>query len=334
MAGLDILGGIGKGVMMGDQFVQNRDWNAARLESVKDDMAWQREQRRLQTEERERLNQLEQIQRDFYADESLAGMSEYDKAKMLAGVMDPLLTAQERQAITGTNENLRQMGFRQALVEAATNGNVAKVDAFVKDRFPGSEVYMGKDGQFVINIAGQGTQVIDQKALLQLLAADDVKAEREAIEFQNKQDKTRSETAENNSKASLNYGRLDIELPANAAERYAGAVNKREQGKSEPSKREKNIQDAGYANARANSTRLDSVDPSRRWRPETRNPSGNGLENLFAQQQNKTPSPAQPPSGVYPKSTPVDHGQASGSGQSSDMEFDYDEKNKKFIARR
>jgi len=332
---------------MGDRFVQNRDMDAAKLESLKEDAAWQREQRRLQTEEKQRLDAMNAADRDFDANEEYKNLPFYERERKRMQILFPHMNVEQRQAARTSNEKMRQAGVRDSLVTAVTTGNVAGLDKHFKEYFgPESEVYLGKDNQFVVNIAGQGTQVIDKNAVAQLLAAGDAAEEFELLEKQTKLRETESNIAKNNAMAGYyQRGRtggggggkkgLSPEERAGWTRNLAYMRQQVQEGYITPEAYATYEREAANRGVFLN-------DPMFYWKnmkrpPKAGDSSNNGLASLIAN------DPERPP--IIPHSINLPQGLGDlGTDprkvinqvvQPSDIqEFDYDEKNRKFKIRR
>lgn len=236
MAGLDVLGGIGKGLMQGSQFIhqarqsqQQQDLNNAKLSLLQEEADWKRQERESATNERQRLAELDQLSVQTWQEmgpdaDPLQVSSEVFKRTLASGKarrseIEPLLASVKELRQRGVTQALR-LGDPGKLGEALSSSFGQRVSIQPtkgKDEF-------GRDSQ-LFAVMGEDGQPIKTFTMMQLgsiLGADDILADQER---QLKMEETRSKAVENQAQAGA--------AKASAAASYANAGKYNEQTRGE-----------------------------------------------------------------------------------------------------
>ncbi|WP_159051682.1 hypothetical protein [Thauera aromatica] len=212
MSGLNLLGGIGQGLMAGAQFQQQKNaqdmqlrQNQARLSMLQQDQDWQRQDRDTKQAERKRLSELDQIASTTWSEmgadaDPLQVSSEIFKRSVKTGKAK----REELEPLLKNVKELRQRGVTAAL----RMGDAGKLGDALSQSFgrrvtvqptQGADEF-GRPSQLFAVVGEDGTPVrsFTMMQLGSILGADDILADQER---QLKMEELRSKAIENEAQA-------------------------------------------------------------------------------------------------------------------------------------
>lgn len=212
MSGLNLLGGIGKGLMTGSQFIQQKNaqdmqlqQNQARLGMLQEDMNWQRQDRAEKQAEKTRLAELDQIAASTWSEmgpeaDPLQVSSEIFKRSVTSGKakraeIEPLLKSVKELRQRGVTAALR-MGDAGKLGDALSQSFGRRVSV---QPTQGADEF-GRPSQLFTVMGEDGTPLrsFTMMQLGSILGADDILADQER---QLKLEELRSKSVENEAQA-------------------------------------------------------------------------------------------------------------------------------------
>lgn len=184
MSGLDILGGIGAGIMKGQEMVQRHQTHTQKLregelnmEAQRQAMEFQAREKARQEAEREREKQINAAYQNIYARTDLG---DHEKHTEFARTALPLMTREQHQQILDSGDALYQTFGKDAIHRAGV-GDLSLVQKLVNQKMPGATVSM--QGKSLLFSAPDGrTQHVDMEGISQLLGMRDVIREQQAQE--------------------------------------------------------------------------------------------------------------------------------------------------------
>lgn len=184
MSGLDILGGIGAGIMKGQEMVQRNQTHAQKLkegelgmDAQRQSMEFQAREKARQEAERERESQINTAYQNIY---SRSDLDDYQKHTEFARTALPLMTREQHQQILDSGDALYQTFGKDAINRAGV-GDLSLVQKLVNKKMPGAKVSM--KGKTLLFSAPDGrSQQVDMGGISQLLGMRDVLKEQQAQE--------------------------------------------------------------------------------------------------------------------------------------------------------
>lgn len=238
MSALSILGGIGKGVMMGQQETDRRNMaesairsqesnnaiNAERLSLAKEEAAARREEREYQKATRARLAAEQQAYRDIY---SRTDMNDLQKSEEYAKYVAQNGTPEEHQ-VALKNYDALYARFGSDAIGAARMGDFSKVQSILEKQAPGSRVL--QSGSDVVFMKPDGSkQKIDMEGLAQFLSlGDELKRMQAAREAEAKIGKLGAEAQQARAAAGASSAHAGLYAAQAQGERDQNAVPVRE----------------------------------------------------------------------------------------------------------
>lgn len=180
MAGLDIIGGIGKGLMQGSQFVQQQRqaeqanrFNEARLGVMNEQMAQQKA-------ERERVKNLTGVYQK-YGDKDWSDPATFDAMTREAL---PHMTPQELSAVQQQSAALRKIAGADAVNRFAYAGDLSGFQKAIDKRMPGAKLANEGGMLTITNPDGTKQNFTDAKGLAAMVGMTDALERLQAIDAQ------------------------------------------------------------------------------------------------------------------------------------------------------
>jgi hypothetical protein len=166
MSGLDILGGIGAGLMKGQQFVEQRDRNQATLSLLQDEAKRKQQDWQNKENERLRLAEIDRIYGEVYARDDL---DDYGKAVEYGKLAGPRLTKAELELAMKTRQQAYNVLGKDAVNEWALTGKLDKSNRALDATRPGEKL-VDENGMLMhYDANGQATPIIKKEHFYQIL---------------------------------------------------------------------------------------------------------------------------------------------------------------------
>jgi hypothetical protein len=178
MSGLDVLGGVGAGLMKGQKFVAERNENQARLGILQDEAKRKQQDWQRQEDERLRLENINRIHREVDADKSFT--NDWDRSLARMERSRQYYTAPEIQLARENSEKAYNLFGEQAINAYTANGDIAGLQKILDVKQPGFRLSIQDGKLFIVAPDGQARLIGGRKELGEMFAlANVVKREEE-----------------------------------------------------------------------------------------------------------------------------------------------------------
>lgn len=125
MSGLALLGGVGKGLLAGSQFVQNKNQQDARLGMLQEQHQASMDDRKREGEERERSDMFGRLQMNIRSQYSDRPREEQEAMIVEQGLKAGIMKPAEYEQAMQTKAKLDKLGLTEELKKAYTTGDVS-----------------------------------------------------------------------------------------------------------------------------------------------------------------------------------------------------------------
>lgn len=172
MSGLNLLGGIGKGLMAGSQFIQQKNaqdmqlqQNQARLGMLQEDMEWQRQDRAAKQADKKRAEGALAVERKW-ANEDLADPEKFDA---YTREMLPFASAEDLKNVRQQSATLRKAVGDQAVDRFLYGGDLGGFQDALSRYSPGAQLSADKGMLKITTPDGKTQDFADARGLATML---------------------------------------------------------------------------------------------------------------------------------------------------------------------